>query len=355
MIRNGFSSRFTPSRSAAGEGNDIKRRTLLRLAAGGGLVLLGGGVSWFGGGRAPTLFRSSRAVMGTRATILLVHPSREIATAALGAAFSEIAEVERSMSRFRADSDVGRLNAHRDCWLTVAPSTATVLLTALEIARTSDGQFDPCLDGLISLWGFHDRNYPDRIPDISLGFRNGGSVFFHGLAYRQRGKRRLFRLTALSPGIDLGGIAKGYAIDRAAARLREYGVRHALVNVGDDILALGGHPAGGPWRVGIRHPRLPGVFLEVLALRQQAVATSGDYTNCFFRDGRRYTHLLDPHTGRPAAAHRSLTVTASSAMLADALATAAFTADPARVPRLLTRLGAEAWYAIDATGRKYGA
>jgi thiamine biosynthesis lipoprotein len=336
------------------KGDDMTRRTLLRLTAGGGLVLLGGGVALLGGAQAPNLMRASRSAMGTRATILLAHSSPKVATTILQAAFDDITEVERQMSRFRADSDVGRLNASRERWIAVVPSTADVLHSALHIAQVSEGHFDPCLDGLLSQWGFHDHNYPSPIPEPSSTLRKAGQAFYHGLAHRRRGRQNLFRLTALSPGIDLGGIAKGYAIDRAAKRLREGGVRHALINVGDDILALGGHPDGGPWRVGIRHPRQPGMVLQVLALREQAVATSGDYVNSFSRHGRRYAHLLDPHSGRPAETHRSLTVTAPSAMLADALATAAFTSPPGKVSNLLKRAGAAAWLAVDAAGRTYG-
>ena len=292
--------------------------------------------------------------MGTQGTILLAHSSGIIATAALEAAFADLTEVERRMSRFRTDSDVGRLNTHRDRWLAVAPSTATVLRTALDLARASDGQFDPCLDRLVSLWGFHDRHYPDRPPDMPPEFRNVGHAFYHGLRHRRTEGKDWFRLTASSPGIDLGGIAKGYAIDRAAERLRQAGVRHALINVGDDIFALGPHPSGAPWQVGIRHPRQPGALLKMLSLREQAVATSGDYVNCFFHKNQRYAHVLDPRTGCPTQAHRSLTVVAASAMLADALATAAFTADPARVAGLLTRIRAESWFAVDAGGRQYG-
>jgi thiamine biosynthesis lipoprotein len=332
----------------------MKRRTFLRLTAGGGLVVLGSGVTLLGGARTPTWLRASRPAMGTRSTILLAHPSPPVGTALMQAALDDMTQVERQMSRFRADSDVGRLNADRERWVAVAPATADVLHHALEMAHASEGHFDPCLDSLISRWGFHDRRYPLRMPDVSSVLWQGGRPFYHGLTYRRHGKQHLFSLTAQSPGIDLGGIAKGYAIDQAAERLRQGGVRHALINVGDDIMALGGHPDGSPWRVGIRHPRQPGTLLQVLALREQAIATSGDYANYFSHHGRRYTHLLDPHTGRPAETHRSLTVTASRAILADALATAAFTSPPDRVPHLLTRGGAEAWLAVDATGRMYG-
>lgn len=336
------------------KGDKMKRRTFLRLATGGSLLLLGGGVAVLGGGKTSSLLRTSRSVMGTRATIVFAHPSPNIAAVVMQAAFDEIAQVERTMSRFRTDSDVGRLNARRETWLTVTAATANVLRRALDIADLSEGYFDPCLDELISRWGFHDHNYPHRIPVPTALLHPSKAPFYQGLTYRRRGQQKQFRLTSQSPGIDLGGIAKGYAIDQAARRLREGGVRHALINVGDDALALGGNPDGGPWRVGIRHPRQPGRLLQVLALREQAVATSGDYANYFTRRGRRFAHLLDPHSGRPAETHRSLTVIAPTAMLADALATAAFTSPPAKLPDLLTSGGATGWLAVDAAGLTHG-
>lgn len=354
MLGTHMLSRCESARSITDHHDEMTRRTFLRLSAAGGLVLLSGGVAWLGGEQSSSLYKASRPVMGAWATILLAHPSRPIADAALQAAFVELTQVECRMSRFRSDSDVGRLNANRNRWLAVAPCTATVLLAALDIAQATDGHFDPCLDELVSEWGFHDHDYPDSIPPIPVVPARAREAFDQGLRHRQAKGKHWFRLAAHSPGIDLGGIAKGYAIDQAAARLHEAGVRHALINVGDDVLALGSHPSGEPWRIGIRHPRRPDAFLQVLALQAQAVATSGDYANCFFRNGQRYTHLLNPHTGRPAETHSSLTVMASSAMLADALATAAFTAVPSQVPRLLARTGAAAWLAVDASGHRYG-
>ncbi len=354
MLGHSLFSYADSPRSYAIRDNGMTRRKFLRLSAGGGLVLLSSGVAWLGGEPSLSLFRASQTAMGTQATILLAHSSRKIADTALQAAFADIAQVERRMSRFRVDSDVGRLNTYRNHWTEVTPSTAAVLLTALDIARTTDGHFDPCLDDLMTAWGFHDHNYPDSIPQVPSGSVHIGEAFYRGLIHRRTKGRHWFRLAAQSPGIDLGGIAKGYAIDQAAARLREADVRHALVNVGDDVFALGVHPSGEPWRIGLRHPRRPGTILQVLALQDQAVATSGDYANFFFRAGRRYAHLLDPHTGQPADTHQSLTVIASTAMLADALATAAFTVDPVKVPHLLTRTGAEAWLAVDAAGHQYG-
>ncbi len=326
------------------------RRVILRWMWGGGLVLLGGGAALLGG-REQTLVRESFHTMGTRATILLASASREQGEEAIAAAFREIREVDMRMSRFRAGSDIGRLNFASGAWRAVNPHTAEVLEASLRVFRASDGYFDPCLERLVSRWGFHDRVYPayppGQAPPAFPSRKFGGSLQGRPAS----GESREYRLTNRETGVDLGGIAKGHAIDRAIERLREKGIVQALVNVGDDLRALGGHPQGGPWKIGVRHPRRPGELLEIIDLQEGALATSGDYENYFIRDGRRYPHLLDPHTGLPADYHQSLTVKAPTAMEADALASAGFAAPITRSTRLLQRLVEGRWFSVDREGR----
>jgi thiamine biosynthesis lipoprotein len=127
--------------------------------------------------------------------------------------------------------------------------------------------------------------------------------------------------------VDLGAIAKGYAIDRALAVLRSFGITSAAINAGGDIGLLGSKQ-DRPWRIGVQHPRQPGEVLVTIEARDRAVVTSGDYERFFERDGRRYHHLFDPHSGYPADRCQSVTVLAPNAMLADALATALFVLGP---------------------------
>ncbi len=125
--------------------------------------------------------------------------------------------------------------------------------------------------------------------------------------------------------IDLGGIAKGYAVDRAVAALRAHGIERGLVNAGGDLYAVGRSEDGDPWRVGIRHPEDPRRLLGELAIEDAAVATSGDYERAFRHAGRTFHHLLDPRTAAPReAAPHSVSVQAASCLEADAAATAAF-------------------------------
>ena len=349
----------------------IGRRRALSWIGGATLLLVGGGAGLLAGRRSPPVMRASRHVMGTRATVLLGGVSGDAGTAILDRAFDALHQVDRLMSRFRADSDIGRINGRPGAWHTVNPHSAHVLNTGLSIARACDGFFDPCLDSLVSQWGFHDRIYPEILPrsgkatprsgklitggaPVSEAFRPKGGHYYRGLSDRPgHNGGRQFRLARPGLGIDLGGIAKGFAIDLAVEQLRAAGVKSALVNVGDDIRAVGSHPSGGPWRIGVRHPRRANALVEVLNLRNQAVATSGDYENFFERDGMRHAHVLDPRKAAPARHHRSFSVVAPTAMVADALATAAFAAPPATAKALLRRLGEGPWLAVDSGGRIY--
>jgi len=324
----------------------MSRRRLLQTGLAGGFVLLAGGGAYALSGRGmPPLVRAARPVMGTTATIVAAHPQPE-AGRAVAAALDALQDVERRMTRFLADSEVGRINTAPGVARPVSASTAEVMASALALAAASDGYFEPGLGRQEALWGFYDHQAPERLP---AGW------------WRREPAWRTIRLetddtprvTLTDPTVrlDLGGIAKGYGVDRAVAVLREAGVEHALVNVGGDLYALGSRPGGEPWRVGVRHPRRDDRFLAVMRLRDQAVATSGDYENFFMRAGRRYSHLLDPRTARPAPYHQSVTVTAPSVMEADALATAAFVAEPDAAQRTLRRMASGPWMRVEQGGR----
>lgn len=324
------------------------RRAVLCGGLAGGLVLLAGGSAWWEAARRTRIFRAARPAMGTMAEVVLAHPAprgRALAEAAL----EEVREVEARMTRFDPASEVGRVNAEPGRFLPVSTMTGHVVRTGLEIARATDGRFDPALGALEALWGFYERRAPARLPDARRLAREASCAPYRQVELAGDERRPRLRVGE-AVRLDLGGIAKGYAVDRAAALLRRHGVRHALINVGGDLYALGNHPEGRPWRVGVRHPRRPGRFLTILSLRDRAVATSGDYENFFMAGGQRYHHLLDPRTGAPAPFHQSVTVTAPSVMIADALATAAFTFPPAEAARLLGRRAPGGWMTVDRTG-----
>jgi thiamine biosynthesis lipoprotein len=214
---------------------------------------------------------------------------------------------------------------------------ANLLPRALSVQRASGNAFNPALGRLVGLWGFREPPFPDAPPaDGAVDALLKAGAGDPGLALR-RGNGLEARLRRPGAALDVGGIAKGYAVDRAVAALKRGGVTDALINAGGDLRALGRH-GDRPWRIGLRHPRNREKVLGVLDLRPgEAIVTSGDYERTFQHKGRRFHHLLDPRTGRPARAARQATVLGPRATEADAWSTALFVAGAEG----LHRLGAE--------------
>ncbi len=283
-------------------------------------------------GRQPEPVRRTRMLMGTVVEVV-AFGERKPTLAAIDRALDEMARIEELMSPQRSGSDLSRLAAARD-FVSLSPETARLLRLSLVLNRRSGGAFDPTLGALKRLWGIEGEH--PAVPDEAALRR--------ALALTGPDKLQLdgdrARVTVPGVGVDLGGIAKGYAIDRAAAVLRQAGIRHASINAGGDLRLIGDR-LGRPWRIGIQHPRRQEEMLAVLELSDVAVVTSGDYERYFIADGKRYHHIFDPATGRPARGCQSVTVVASDAVRADALATAAFVLGPEKGIELLRREGVE--------------
>lgn len=229
----------------------------------------------------------------------------------------------QQMSHWEPSSDISRYNrATAESWQVLPAEFAHVLSCALEVAEASEGAFDPTLGTLIGLWGFgpqaHD-NTPNR-NSVDAARQHSG---WQRLQFEQA-TRRLYQPGGLQ--LDLSAIAKGYAVDHLAHWLRTQGIHSALVEVGGELYGYGCKPEGEPWCVLVEagpeedDHRLPP---RILALDGLAVATSGDRWHHYTRNGRRYTHTLDPRSGAPLThAPRAVSVIAPSAMQADAWATA---------------------------------
>jgi thiamine biosynthesis lipoprotein len=279
--------------------------------------------------------RRTVPVMGTIAEIAVVGRDERTAHGAIDAAIAELRAVERSMSRFDPSSDIGRANtaAHRDA-VRVGAATGFVTAEALRWAAAG-GAFDPAIGRAVALWSVGTRTAP---PPADAVTRLAGRALYRGvdLDVGSSGARVAFENADIA--LDLGGIAKGFAVDRAVAALREWGVRDALVNAGGDLFAMGESLDGEPWEVGVRSPTEPGSIIATVPLRDGAIATSGDYEQFFLHAGRRYHHLLDPRTAAPrAASMHSISVAAHTCMDADAGATAVFGMEPAAARAVLQR------------------
>lgn len=216
-----------------------------------------------------------------------------------------------------------------------------VLITGTEAWRITGGLFDPTIGAVSRLWEFYGGARPPEPDSISAALAFVGLDMYPepGVPY------------AGDPGgfvLDIGGVAKGYALDLAVAEIERLGFPAAIVNAGGDIKILGEKPDGGPWRIAIRHPRDRGAFLGCLEVGPVSVATSGDYERSFEYGGKRYHHILDPRDGMPSGRSVSVTVIGTDAGLCDALATGLFVLGADRGLALAESLpGIEAVFVFD--------
>ncbi len=237
-------------------------------------------------------------------------------------AAGEIDAIDSSLSRYRTDSAVGRLNSADSVGLDdQAPGLRFVVERGLYWSRRTGGAYDPTVGPLTVLWNFPEAAVP---PDSSRVDSARALVDFRRLQVGPSG----IALAAPEMRVDLGGSAKGYAVDRAVEALREAGVEAGLVEAGGDIRYWGDKPDGSDWRLGLLHPRERERYLVAEEVGLPALATSGDYEQAFEFEGRRYHHLLDPATGYPAARAISASVWTETALDADILATAVFVMGP---------------------------
>jgi thiamine biosynthesis lipoprotein len=243
---------------------------------------------------------------------------------AIQAAFDEIERIESLMSRHIPDSDASRINEGAGGEpVKVSGETLYVIEKALECASLTKGAFDITIGPLMDVWNF---GLPDpAVPDADE-IEQARSLIGWELLELDPANRTV-RLPIQGMSIDLGGVAKGYAAQEGARILREYGVSHALIDAGGNIVTVGLRPDGEPWQIGIRDPRgesIEDTIGPTLSVANGAIATSGDYERFFIYDGRRYHHILNPETGMPVETVRSVTVMAEDALYADMLSTAVF-------------------------------
>jgi thiamine biosynthesis lipoprotein len=311
------------------------RRDFISLGIGAFVV---GSIPFAARGRKQ-LVRRTLPVMGTFGEMAVVHKDERFAHEALDAAFGELMRVEALLTRFRIDSDVGKANmASRLQASPVSEETATVLTASLRWAQGSAGAFDPCMGQAVALWDVGNRTAP---PDVHEVDRFQGRGLYQALEVGQSQGKDVVVFHEDDMAIDLGGIGKGYGVDRAVQVLREWGVSDALVNLGGDLYAMGVSEDGDPWTVGVRSPDDPNGLATTLQMSDRGVATSGDYHQYFEHRGRRYHHLLDPVTGSPSEVRvRSVTVAAESCMAADAGATTAFVAGVEKARTVMARVAA---------------
>lgn len=275
---------------------------------------------------SPALVEVSRLAMGSTLRVAVWTANRDGADRVIEAVFAECDRLERQLSTWHPGSDVSRLNdAAGRGPLPVGPDTLQVLEAAAEASRLTGGKFDITFGALADVWKFdHDQDNRVPTPD-EIAARLPQIDHAAVRVDREAGTAEITR-----PGVrvHLGGIGKGYAVDRAAALLTAAGFRDFLIQAGGDLYAAGQH-GDRPWRVGVYDPRgTEGASFAFIELRDETFSTSGDYERFFIKDGNRYHHLLDPDTGQPARLCRSVTILAKSALTADWASTGVFILGP---------------------------
>ncbi|MBI3148285.1 MAG: FAD:protein FMN transferase [Betaproteobacteria bacterium] len=285
--------------------------------------------------------------MACSCEILLFAASAEEAEAAAKSAIEEVQRIERKYSRYREDSILTSINrrAGHDT-IAVDGETAALIEFAQTAYTQSAGAFDITSGALRRAWDFHHPT--PRLPSAQLIQSLLPRVGWNKVDWQ----RPRLKLPHPECEIDLGGLGKEYAGDRAAVLLMHRGIRHGLINLGGDVRAFGGQPDGAPWRVAIAHPRRPDHLLASIALRDGALATSGDYERYFEIGGRRYNHLLDPSTGWPVEHLQAASVVAPMAIVAGSLATIAMLRGEAALP--LLKSSAESYLLVDREGKVSG-
>ena len=264
--------------------------------------------------------------MGTIVNIRVWARDDARAREAIGRAFDEISRLERLMTTWRDDSDVSKVNAAAGVApVAVSPETFEVVERAQEFSARSGGVFDITFYAMKGLWKF-DQDLDPRLPDPNEIARRRALIDYRKLKLDKE-KRTLF-LVEKGMAINLGGIAKGYAVDRATDILRKAGFPDCIVQAGGDLM-LSGSKGGAPWQAGIRDPRSErDEYFATAPVINHAFSTAGDYERTFFINGKRYHHIIDPRTGYPATEARSVTVFAPDALTADGLDDAALILGP---------------------------
>jgi thiamine biosynthesis lipoprotein len=293
-----------------------------------------------GAGGAPRLVERARLAMGSELRVGVWTADAGGAERAIAAVFDEFERLDALMSVWKTGSDVERLNAAAgDRPVTVGPDVLEVLRAAREISEWTGGKFDVTFGALSGLWRF-DHDQDNRVPDPAEVRRQLPLVDFRSLELDPVAGTAFLRRRGMR--VHLGGIGKGYAVDRAAALLRSRGFRDFLIRSGGDMYAAGLR-GGRPWHLGVQDPRgAAGRIFAALDVSDRTFSTSGDYERFFFRDGRRYHHIIDPVTGEPARSGcRSVTVVADRAVLADGLSTGIFLLGPKAGLALAARVGVE--------------
>jgi thiamine biosynthesis lipoprotein len=275
--------------------------------------------------------------MGTELRLTAWTADEAGANAAFEAVFQEMDRLEALLSNWRPTSDVEQLNAAAGKHpIRVGSDLRDVLRTAHQVSEWTGGKFDVTWGAMSGLWKFDYQNQDNSIPDQAQVARQQKLIDYRKVEVDEDAGTAFIEREGMN--VNLGGIGKGYAVDRARDILQRRGFHDFIVQFGGDMY-VGGLQDGHMWRLGIQDPRGPAnrIFAQI-DLTDSTFSTSGDYARSFVKNGKRYHHIIDPGTGEPAAGCRSVTIITSSATIADGLSKGAFVLGPEAGMALIQRL-----------------
>jgi len=287
------------------------------------------------------------AIMGTAVRAEVWHDDRVAGEAAITAVMVEMRRIDAAMSPYKPASELSRVNrlAAREP-VKISRELFQLVARSLEVSKLTEGAFDITFSSVGYMYDYrkgvapNDKEIAKALPGI-----NYRHVLLDARASTIRFAREGMR-------IDLGGIAKGYAVDRSIEILKHRGITHALVSAGGDTRVLGDHQ-GRPWMVAIRDPRRRDGMVAVLPLVDTAISTSGDYERYFEAGGKRYHHIINPKTGKSATGVRSVSIIAADATTTDGLSTSVFVMGRERGMALVERLKNVDAIIVDDSGKMY--
>ena len=286
----------------------------------------------------------SNVVMGTAVSVDLWTEDRVLGERLVDQVMAEFRRIDRLMSTYKADSELSRVNRQAAQEpVVVSGELFGIVGLAIELSRLSNGAFDVTYESVGYLYDFRARRRPTA---DQIGKRLE-AIDFRSVSLVETDRTISFGRPGMR--INLGGIAKGYAVERAAGMLAAEGIRHAVLSAGGDSRMIGDR-RGQPWVIGIRHPRDENKVVTRLPLVDEAISTSGDYERFFEEGDQRFHHIIDPSTGQPSRGVRSATVIGPDATWTDALSTSIFVLGLEEGLALVERLEAFEAIVVDAAG-----
>jgi thiamine biosynthesis lipoprotein len=322
----------------------LRRQSCRRLAA---TALLGASLALVAGRASAGWVGDAMDLMGTRVSVELWDDDEARGRMLVDAVMEDYKRIDREMSTYKTDSEITFVNEHAaEMPIPISEELFSLIDVSLQFSVASHGAFDITYESVGYLYDFHEHKHPT---EQQIKEHLGAVDYRHVVL--DRGARTI-KYTVPGVKINLGGIAKGYTVQHEADYLRAHGVEHALLNAGGDTRVIGDR-RGKPWMVGIRHPRLKEQVITRLPLIDEAISTAGDYERFFEEDGKRYHHVINPHTGEPTEGILTVTVIGPSGTYTDGLDTAIFVLGVKEGLELIKKYPEYETIIVDSNGKIY--